>query len=80
MPSKLSLDSLVVSITVGKTPRLKQVGEERVYLAYSPASLFIIKGQELTQSKKNLEAGTDAEASEGCCLLGCSSRLAQPAF
>ena len=35
--------------------------------------------QELTQGR-NLEAGTDAEAMEGCCLLACSPWLAQPAF
>ena len=36
-------------------------------------------GQELKWSKI-LEAGTDAEAMEGFCLLACSPRLAQPAF
>jgi hypothetical protein len=36
-------------------------------------------GQELTQGR-DLEAGADAEAMEGCCLLACSSWLAQPAF
>ena len=36
-------------------------------------------GQELTQGK-NLEAGADAEAIEGCCLLACFPCLAQPAF
>jgi hypothetical protein len=35
--------------------------------------------QELKQGR-NLEAGADAEAMGGCCLLACSSRLAQPAF
>jgi hypothetical protein len=36
-------------------------------------------GQELIQSR-NLEAGTDAEVMEECCLLVCSLWLAQPAF
>jgi hypothetical protein len=36
-------------------------------------------GQELTQGR-NLEAGVDAEAIEGCCLLACFPSLAQPAF
>ena len=36
-------------------------------------------GLELTQGR-NLEAGADAEAVEGCCLLACSSWLAQPPF
>ena len=29
---------------------------------------------------KNLAAGADAEAVEGCCLLACLPWLAQPAF
>jgi hypothetical protein len=36
-------------------------------------------GQELKQGR-NLEAGADAEAMEGCCFLACSPWLAQPAF
>jgi hypothetical protein len=36
-------------------------------------------GQELTQDR-NLEAGADAEAMEGCCLLACFSWLAQLAY
>jgi hypothetical protein len=50
----------------------KQVGEEKVYLAYTCTLQPIIEGtgQELKQSR-NLEAGVDAEAMEGCCLLAC---------
>ena len=51
----------------------KQVGEERVLLAYTSMLL------ELKQDN-NLEAGADAEVMEGCCLLACSSWLTQPAF
>jgi hypothetical protein len=36
-------------------------------------------GQELTQGR-DLEAGADAEAVEGCCLLACFPWLAQLAF
>jgi hypothetical protein len=36
-------------------------------------------GQELKQGR-NLEAGANAEAMEGCYLLACSSWLALPAF
>jgi hypothetical protein len=36
-------------------------------------------GQELKQGRHQ-EAGADAEAMGGCCLLVCSSWLAQPAF
>jgi len=35
-------------------------------------------GQGLMQGR-NMEAGADAEAMAGRCLLACSSRLAQPA-
>jgi hypothetical protein len=60
----------------------RQVGEERVYSAYTCTLLFITKGsfgQELKQGR-NLEAGADAEAMEECCLLDCSLWFAQPAF
>jgi hypothetical protein len=46
-----------------------QVGEERVYLAYTSTLLFITKG---SQDRNSNRAGTwnqDAEAMEGCCLL-----------
>jgi hypothetical protein len=46
----------------------KQVGEERVYLAYTSILLFITK------------AGADAEAMEGCSLLVCLLGLDQPAL
>ena len=36
-------------------------------------------GQELKQGR-NLEAGADAEAMDGCCLLACSPWFAQSAF
>ena len=29
---------------------------------------------------RNLEAGADAEAMEGCCILACSPWLAQPSY
>lgn len=61
---------------------VKQLGEG-VYLAYSFTVLFIIdkkSGQELILSTKNLEAGSDTEAVDGCCLLACSLCLAQSAF
>ena len=31
-----------------------------------------------TQTEQGLQAGADAEAVEGCCLLPCSSWLAHP--
>jgi hypothetical protein len=65
--------SVRVSIPEQNIMTKKQVGEERVYSAYT----FHIavhhqrkSGQELTQGR-NLEAGADAEAMERCCLLAC---------
>ena len=50
-----------------------QAGEERVCLAYTSTCGPSLKksGQELKQGW-NLEAGADAEAMAGCCLLACS--------
>jgi hypothetical protein len=49
---------------------------ERVGLAYTSRSVTVHhgkkSGQELKQDR-NLEAGADAEAMEGCCLLACSA-------
>jgi hypothetical protein len=57
----------------------KQVGEERVYLAYTSILLFITKGSQDWNSSRS-EAGADAEAMEGCTLLACLLWLAQPAL
>jgi hypothetical protein len=55
----------------------KQVGEERVYSAYTSILLFITK-EIRTGTQAGQEAGADAEAMEGCSLLNCFSWLAQP--
>jgi hypothetical protein len=55
----------------------KQVGEERVYLAYTSMLLFITK-EVGTGTQAGQEAGADAGAMEGCCLLACLPWLAQP--
>jgi hypothetical protein len=57
----------------------KQVGEERVYSAYTSMLLFITKGCR-TRTQTGQEAGADAEAMEECCLLACFPSLAQPAL
>ena len=57
----------------------KQVGEERVYLAYTSMLLFITK-EVSTGTQAGQEAGADAEAMEGCSLLACFPWLAQPAL
>jgi hypothetical protein len=50
----------------------KQVGEERVYSAYTSILLFITK-EVSTGTQTGQEAGADAEAMEGCSLLACSA-------
>jgi hypothetical protein len=56
----------------------KQVGEERVYSAYTSTLLFITKEVRIgTQTGQ--EPGADAEAMEGCCLLAYFMWLAQSA-
>jgi hypothetical protein len=57
----------------------KQVGEERVYSAYTSILLFITK-EVRTGTQAGQEAGADAEAMEGCSLLACFPWLAQPAL
>jgi hypothetical protein len=50
----------------------KQVGEERVYSAYTSTLLFITK-EVRTGTQADQEAGADAEAMEACSLLACSA-------
>jgi hypothetical protein len=57
----------------------KQVGEERVYSAYTSTLLFITKGSQ-DRNSRGQEAGADAEATEGCYLLSGFHWLAQLAF
>jgi hypothetical protein len=57
----------------------KQVGEERVYSAYTSILLFITK-EVRTGTQAGKKAGADAEAMEGCCLLACSPWPAQLSF
>jgi hypothetical protein len=57
----------------------KQVGEERVYSAYTFTLLFITK-EIRTGTKAGHEAGADVEAMEGCYLWACLPWLAQLAF
>jgi hypothetical protein len=57
----------------------KQVGEERVYLAYTSVLLLIAK-KVRTGTQAGQKAGANAEAMEGCYLLACLPWLAQPAL
>lgn len=69
------------TIAVMKSHDSKQLVEERVYItqfqitAYHQMPLW----QEHIQGR-NLEAGTNGKAIEGCYLLTCSPWLDQPAF
>ena len=57
----------------------KQVGEKRVYSAYTSILLFITK-EVRTGTQAGQEAGTDAEAMEGCSFLACVPWHVQLAF
>ena len=57
----------------------KQVGEERLYSAYTSILLFITK-EVRTGTQAGQGAGPEAEAMEGCSLLACFPWLAQPAL
>jgi hypothetical protein len=52
----------------------KQIGEGRVYSAYTSILLFITK-EVRTGTQAGQEAGADAEAMEGCSLLACFPSL-----
>jgi hypothetical protein len=57
----------------------KQVGEERVYSAYT-STLLLSPKEVRTETQTGQEAEADAEAIEGCYLLACFPWLAQLAF
>ena len=48
----------------------KQVGEERVYIAYTPQCCSSLK-EVTTRTQAGLEAAAVAEAMEGCSLCAC---------
>ena len=56
----------------------KQVGEERVYSAYTSILQFITKDVRTT-TQAGQEAGADAEAMEGYSLVACLFWLVQAA-
>lgn len=58
---------ILAKVTMMKPHDQRPAGVEGVYLAYTCTSLFLIK-----KSGRNLEAGADVEAMQGCCLLACS--------
>jgi hypothetical protein len=71
---------LRVSVAVIKYCHQKQHGAERAYLSYTSVHHRRKSGQE-PKKGMNLEAETEAEVMEQCCLLVYSpTRLAQAAF
>ena len=73
--SCLTFDLVRVTTAMMRQHKHKQVGEEKV--DFTDSSIWHHHhpkqwGQGLKQGR-NLEAGADAEAMEGCCLLSCSS-------
>ena len=70
---------LRVFVTVMKHHDQKQLGKKRLSFAYISD---ITKGSQDRNSSGAVGqgVGADAEAKERCCLLVCSSWLAQPAF
>lgn len=73
-----------VSVAAIKHHGQKQVGEGKVYVAYtsrldlhSPSLVEVGTG---TQTGLKCQAGADAETMEGCYLLACFPWLAQLAF
>jgi hypothetical protein len=57
----------------------KQVGEGRVYSAYTSILLFITK-EVRTGTQAGQEAGANAEAMEGCYCLASSGLLSFPSY
>ena len=68
------MEGLVVSDTLMKHYDPSSLGRKR-FIPHHPFNHLRKAEQELKQGR-NLEAGVDAEAIEGCCLLACSSWLA----
>jgi hypothetical protein len=62
-----------ITIAMMKHRDQKQVGEVKVYVHFqiTSTSLLITEGSQDRNSNKLLDAGAEAEAMEGCCLLAC---------
>ena len=61
--------TVIVRVPAQTKMTKKQVGEERVYSAYTSILLFITK-EVRTGTQAGQEAGADAEAMEGCFFTG----------
>lgn len=74
------LGRVSIDVTKHHDQKLWQVTEKRIFLAYTSISLFTLK-EIRTETQTREEPGEGAgEALEGCCILACSTGLAQPAF
>lgn len=69
-----------VSNAAKKHHAQKHLGKERVSLTLHIQTHCILREAKAGIQSGNLGAGADEETMEGCCLLTCSSCLAQPAF
>jgi hypothetical protein len=76
---KLKIGGVLVRVSIPGQNIMtkKQIGEQRVYSAYTSILLFITK-EVRTRTQASQKAGADAEAMEGCSLLACFPWLAQP--
>jgi hypothetical protein len=81
MWQRIALLGVLVRVSIpGQNIMTKeQVGEERVYSAYTSILLFITK-EVRTGIQAGQKAKADAEAMEGCSLLACLHWLAQLVF
>lgn len=68
---------LVCCLLLSEIPRSNQPGEERVYLAYLSPGQSLLERSLVTRPGRNLEAGTEAETTEGPYLPVCFPGVAQ---
>lgn len=70
----------MVSVAVIKHSGQKKLGEERLYLAYMCTIQSIVEGSQENNSGRNVEAGSEAEATEECFFLAGFPWFGQLAF
>lgn len=64
-----------------QTPEPNVTGEEKIYVAQTSTSFSSSSKEDRAGTQgKYLEAGTEVEAPEECCLLLCSLRIIHPPF
>ena len=74
-------DSALVRVSVAATKHHHQNNLEGKGIGlYFQSTVHHQKTGQKLKEGRNLEAGADVETMEGCCILACSSWLAQPVF